>query len=367
MNFDSTIIAEPQSLSNSDRKHYLVCIAGPLEGTRIEVSTGTNVLGRRVEGPMQIKDPAASGQHCRIILIGDQIMVEDLGSSNGTYIDEERITQPEILYVGSLLQIGRSVFRHEYRSKSEVEAEERQLEDLEKAAGYVRSLLPPPLESEQVEVIWQFIPSAELGGDAFGYHWLDDDHFAIYLVDVCGHGTAPALHAVSVINVLRKMSLPEVDFSQPEDVLKALNRAYQMEDHASMYFTLWYGIYSPKDRKLSYASGGHPPALLLQADSDFSQKLVTPNLGVGMLSGVSFSSKSVDVPPDSRLYIYSDGVFEVVTKDGEEWRVADFLSILGEPPTDGRPETERVEQAVRSVMRAAEFEDDFSLMVARFP
>lgn len=367
MKFESTIIAEPQALSSDDRRHYLVCVTGPLEERRIEVPIGTNLLGRRIEGPLQIKDPAASGQHCRLILIGDQIMVEDLGSSNGTYIDEERITRPEILNVGSLLQIGGSVFRHEYRSRNEVEAEKRQLEDLGKATGYVRSLLPEPLISEQVEVIWQFIPSAELGGDAFGYHWVDDEHFAIYLVDVCGHGTAPALHAVSVINVLRKMSLPNVDFSQPDDVLDALNQAYQMEDHASMYFTIWYGVYRPLDRKLSYASGGHPPALLLQASSEFSQKLATPNLGVGMLSTVSFTSAEVEVPADCRLYIYSDGVFEVVTKDGEEWRVNDFLAILAAPPVENLPETDRIEQSVRAVMRASDFEDDFSLIVARFP
>ncbi|MFO0423110.1 MAG: response regulator, partial [Planctomycetia bacterium] len=50
--------------------------------------------------------------------------------------------------------------------------------DLATAAQYVRSLLPPPQQIDQVAADWRFIPSAELGGDAFGYHKLDDEHVA---------------------------------------------------------------------------------------------------------------------------------------------------------------------------------------------
>ena len=85
-----------------------------------------------------------------------------------------------------------------------------------------------------------------------------------------------------------------------------------------------------------------------------------------MLRGVPFTSSEVDVPEDSNLYIYSDGVFEVVTQTGEEWRVGDFLSILEAPQVEGLSETERIERSVRAVMRAPDFEDDFSLLVARF-
>ena len=39
---------------------------------------------------------------------------------------------------------------------------------------------------------WRFQPSTQLGGDAFGYHWLDEQRLAIYLLDVCGHGVTEA-------------------------------------------------------------------------------------------------------------------------------------------------------------------------------
>jgi sigma-B regulation protein RsbU (phosphoserine phosphatase) len=62
------------------------------------------------------------------------------------------------------------------------------------AASYVRSLLPKPAHFplHQIAIEWCFLPSQELGGDSFNYQWLDEDHLAIYLLDVSGHGVGSA-------------------------------------------------------------------------------------------------------------------------------------------------------------------------------
>ena len=76
------------------------------------------------------------------------------------------------------------------------------------AARYVASLLPEPLADGPIQVEWRFIPSTQLGGDSFGYHWLDDDHFAFYLLDVSGHGVGASLMSVSAMNVLVRTRYP---------------------------------------------------------------------------------------------------------------------------------------------------------------
>mgnify|MGYP001134400075 CR=1 FL=1 len=111
--------------------------------------------------------------------------------------------------------------------------------ELGDAAGYVKTVLPLPIRSGALRTDWRFLPSRSLGGDSFGYHWLDPDHFAFYLVDVSGHGWAAALLSVSVINVLRAQALPGIDFHAPEQVLSALNRAFPSERHNDMFFTIW--------------------------------------------------------------------------------------------------------------------------------
>ena len=335
-----------------------------MSGKRIELPSTAITVGRKEGADILIQDPATSGRHCRLSVIVGQLVVEDLGSSNGTFVDEESVEEPQVVAVGSMVQVGNSLFKHEYRNKSEVEEEERLAGDLDKASRYVRSLLPAPLKTDRVTTEWRFIPSDKLGGDAFGYHWITDEKFAIYLVDVSGHGTAPALHSVAVLNLLSKQALPGVDFSKPADVLAALNRSFRMEDHGNMYFTLWYGIFDSSDRKLLYASAGHPSALLLSEKS--KQRLRTPNMAIGLMEDLSFEDAEITVEPSSRLYVYSDGAFEVVTTAGEEWSMDEFLDLVAAGPAMESGEPERIEQAVRNVMREDVFEDDFSLLVARF-
>ena len=123
-------------------------------------------------------------------------------------------------------------------------------DELAEAAAYVRSLLPAPITSGPVQVDWRFQPSAQLGGDAFGYHWIDDRRLAFHVLDVCGHGIGAALLSVSVMNVLKNRSMPNVDFADPGAVLSALNRTFPMEDQNNMFFTIWYGVLARDTRWL---------------------------------------------------------------------------------------------------------------------
>ncbi len=135
------------------------------------------------------------------------------------------------------------------------ETRKRLQSELHEAARYVSSILPDPI-NEPFQIRWAYNPSTELGGDSFGYHWIDDDHFAIYLLDVCGHGVGAALLSVAAINVMRTMSLQNVDFREPDEVLRGLNDTFPMEKHNNMYFTIWYGVYQKSSARLRHVSGG---------------------------------------------------------------------------------------------------------------
>jgi phosphoserine phosphatase RsbU/P len=112
-----------------------------------------------------------------------------------------------------------------------------------------------------VSVDWRYLPASTLGGDTIGYHWVDDDHLALYLVDVTGHGLDAALLSVSVANVIRAGALPGADMKQPDQVLAKLNNAFQGEQHGQRFFTIWYGVYHRASRTMTWAGGGHPPRL----------------------------------------------------------------------------------------------------------
>ena len=152
--------------------------------------------------------------------------------------------------------------------------------ELASAADYVVSLLPKPVEAGPVLTDWRYVPSAQLGGDSFGHHWIDDDHFAVYLLDVCGHGVGSALLSVSALETLRSQALPNLDFRDPAAVLSGMNEAFQMQKHNNLFFTLWYGVYQRSSRRLTYASAGHPPPLLLSPRCD-AIRLSADNVLIG--------------------------------------------------------------------------------------
>ncbi len=242
--------------------------------------------------------------------------------------------------------------------------------ELAEAAEYVISLLPAPLE-ERLSTKWSFVPSTQLGGDSFGYHWIDNDHFAIYLLDVCGHGVGAALLSVSVLNVLRSHTLPDCDQRKPAEVLKGLNESFPMEEHNEMFFTMWYGVFNRADMKLTYASAGHPPAVLVDgpARTDAEMHLLgTKGIVIGAMPDMDFRADEISISAFSKLYVYSDGAYEIrVRSTGKLWTPEEWYTLLCEyAQAPDVHQLDTVREQVCSLQGADQFEDDFSLLEVVF-
>ena len=240
--------------------------------------------------------------------------------------------------------------------------------ELSQAADYVRSLLPPQLEGE-IKTDSEFIPSTSLGGDSFGYHWIDDDHLAIYLLDVCGHGVGAALLSISAINSLRSESLNDVNFHDPSQVLAGLNEVYQMEEHNNMFFTIWYGVYNRKLSELTFASGGHPPPIAIIGESPErveTMLLDSHGLIIGGLPGQEYEKSKIVIKAFTRLYIYSDGIYEVTRPDGSMLKLDDFIKIVSKLSDKDEASPREIIEAVRKIQDSDVFDDDVSLMEVRF-
>ncbi len=243
------------------------------------------------------------------------------------------------------------------------------LDELEEAAQYVKSVLPTPLKGE-ITTDWIFIPSTDLGGDSFGYHWLDQDHFAIYFLDVCGHGVGAALLSISVINVLRAQSLLNTDFFVPSEVLKGLNSTFPMEKHKNMFFTMWYGVFNKVERNLVYSCGGHPPPLLLTGSSREVAKeyeLHTPGAIVGGVPEMNFSNASQNLDSFAELFVFSDGVFELELSNGTMLSYSDYITHIKTLSKENRANIEEIVASSYAIQQGStSFEDDFSLLKITF-
>lgn len=244
-------------------------------------------------------------------------------------------------------------------------SEKKLRQELDRAADYVISLLPNEIETTDIKTAWRFIPSASLGGDSFGYLWLDEDNFAMFLLDVCDHGVGSALLSVSAMNVITGQTLPNTDFRQPDQVLTALNNTFQMESQNNLYFTIWYGVYNKKTKKLKYASGGHPPAILINGDGADKtvQELRTKNLFVGGMPDMEFSMDSCTVDTPCRLYVYSDGIYEVrYIKEDRMWDFSEFVDYIKSVDQKDKEDLDKILEHVKIVQESDIFEDDISVM-----
>jgi serine phosphatase RsbU (regulator of sigma subunit) len=244
------------------------------------------------------------------------------------------------------------------------DANSRMQRDLDAGAAYVRGIIPPPATSP-IAIGWRYIPSSNLGGDTIGYHWIDPDHLALYLIDVTGHGLDSALLAVTITSVIRSGSLAGADMKRPDQVVGALNTAFQAEHHGLKYFTIWYGVYEPNQRRLTWSGGGHHPSVLLRAGAE-PVLLEASGPIMGCAPDMEYPAESCDVAPGSRFLLFSDGVFEILRDDRVVWTFSALMQHLrGLPAGDGFIMDELLAH-VQSLRGGPHLDDDFSIIEAKF-
>jgi sigma-B regulation protein RsbU (phosphoserine phosphatase) len=255
-----------------------------------------------------------------------------------------------------------------YQLTRDLRQQKQRLEaELAEAESYVRSLLPHD-QNGKVPIQSRFLPSQQLGGDCYDYYWLDPDYLVVYLLDVSGHGLGSALLSTSVLNVLRSQSLPDVSFYRPEKVLQALNETFQMSDQNQKYFTIWYGVINCANRQLLYASAGHPPAVVVSpADSNTvtTAQLRTPGMPIGMMPNTTYKWQRCQLPPNSTLYIFSDGLYEVLQADQKYIGLEAFIDLLskGNSPQS----VDDILESVIGRQASTTASDDMSLMMVQLP
>jgi serine phosphatase RsbU (regulator of sigma subunit) len=276
-------------------------------------------------------------------------------------------TEAPVVVTGSVL-IGATLLR-QFLESTELVRRENEIRDLadrltgelDSASHYVASILPGPLEGP-VQVSSRYLPARAVGGDSFGYGWIDDDHLIVYLIDVSGHGVEPALLSVSVHNLLRSGGLSLEVLCRPDAVLAELNDRFNMDSHDGHYFTMWYGVYQLSTGVLRYANAGHPPPLLLTVRGGALEctPLEESSLPVGMFPDAEFTTESCSVPSGSRLLLYSDGTL------GDAPDTDAFIALCTQLSGQG-PDWLDALTARLPVAADGDMEDDCSLVEVTFP
>lgn len=240
--------------------------------------------------------------------------------------------------------------------------------ELAEAADYVCSILPEPIIRPGYTIETCFIPSRQLGGDGFDYFALDSDRLVFYLLDVAGHGLRAALPALSVINLLRSQGLNQVDYGCPSEVLAGLNQSFQISDRNDKYFTIWYGVFDQKQNKLTYACAGHPPAILLQPQgTEWKVKaLKTRGFPIGMFAVADYVDSICSIAPQSSLYLFSDGLYEIEQSDHTILGLPKLIELLKSYRSNEMHNLKIFVELIKRLNLHDQFEDDLSILQINF-
>jgi len=125
---DAALVADPVDPPNASQRHEerrgdglmgnmrprleVIAALGYEPGTVFEIAGGAT-LGRADSAEIPIDDPFASSAHARIYSRGDFMNVEDMGSTNGTYLNGRKLRGPERLKVADVIRIGDSEYRYQ--------------------------------------------------------------------------------------------------------------------------------------------------------------------------------------------------------------------------------------------------------------
>lgn len=220
----------------------------------------------------------------------------------------------------------RSQLRIRSLTKEVIEKQKHLDYDLKAAAGIQRSLLPSgvPVKSG-LQFAWEFQPCEQIGGDIFNIIPLEEGVYAIYMLDVSGHGVPSALITVSVsqmlqphTNVLMRQDInhgSQREIVAPIDVLRQLDDEYPM-DRFDKYFTFIYMLIDIKRGSLTYSNAGHPPPLLLRPDGTL-EKLEKGGPMIGLGGILPFEEEELAIKAGDRIILYTDGVLEYEKVPGE--------------------------------------------------
>lgn len=266
--------------------------------------------------------------------------------------------------------------------------------DLKGAGEMQRNLLPAPsVRFDNAYFEWLFLPATFVAGDIFNYfRVLDDQHVAFYHLDVSGHGVPSAMLSVTLSKVISAEmgvnnplqvatptpALPFKDRRQnrghdkatlasPDVAVANLNKTFQNNSHNDLYFTMVYGTLNLATGELQFCQAGHPSPIFLPKDGD-ATSVGTGGFPVGMFPDLTFESCTLHLQSGDRFFLYSDGITECLSEDGQEIfgeaRLREWIEAHRHLPLSELKNA--LKQKLLEWRGKAEFEDDISFLALEF-
>jgi sigma-B regulation protein RsbU (phosphoserine phosphatase) len=241
----------------------------------------------------------------------------------------------------------------------QAEADRREMETARRVQAH---LLPSPdLRLGCVQVAGRSLPAGPVGGDIYDVQLLPGDRIGLLVVDLSGHNVAAALHTAMV----RAIAWREAEQAEsPGEVMARLNERLCQDFPDEHFATGFFGWFDPSSHQLRYASAGHPPALLQSPAGPLRELGPTMPL-LGVVPGLPAADAAVEVEPESRLLLFTDGLTEVTDPHSNLWGTGELGTLLrDERSADPGGLVARILERSIEFRRSALQQDDVTIVLA---
>jgi phosphoserine phosphatase RsbU/P len=240
-----------------------------------------------------------------------------------------RLSESENVTIRDLQEKNRQLAQayEELKATQAMLIEKEKLEAEMKIAREIqRSILPksrPQLPGLDFGMLIE--PMASVGGDFFDFMVLDGERIGLVMGDVSNHGVPAAIFMALTYSLVRV----EARRSQsPGEVLRAVNRQLRDMNASGMFVTILYGVLNRVTREFQFARAGHELPLILDAARDPLPLHLGPGQFLGIFPEPRLDEQSIDLPADSLLVMFTDGVTETRGPGGEMFGEKRLQAVL---------------------------------------
>jgi sigma-B regulation protein RsbU (phosphoserine phosphatase) len=203
----------------------------------------------------------------------------------------------------------------------------------------------------------------EVGGDFYDFFLIDKDRLGLVIGDVSGKGVPAAIFMAVSRTLLKATALKGLPAGE---CLASVNNLLCLESTASMFVTIFYGIFNTATGELDYANGGHNPPYLLKADGSVKMLDTTNGIALGVMEEMDYNVKHTLLQPGEGLFLYTDGVTEAFNAAGAMYtdqQLAQLLTNLNTEPI--KEVVEKVFQSVNEFSTGIDQSDDITILAMR--
>lgn len=247
------------------------------------------------------------------------------------------------------------------------EVEQRNAQDLNAAKAIQESALPrafPPFpENKHFDIYASMKTAKEVGGDFYDFFLVDDDKLAFLIADVSGKGIPAALFMMTAKTQLKNFLSAGMTV---DEAVNAANHQLCMGNDAGMFVTVFACVLDYESGLLSYVNAGHNPPLL-HHDGEWDWLRDVSGMPLGLFDGLPYDRFDYQLAAGDTLYLYTDGVTEAMSAEGElfgEDRLLETLECY--TGMNARTVSVGIRRAITDFTLDAEQSDDITMLTMRY-